>query len=245
MVTKRKVLIVDDNIDFLENIIEIIESNGYEAVRAHDGFKALDTVEKNGIDLVLMDVRMPGIDGIETFKKLKQVSPEIPVIMMTAQTENDRIREALRGGANGALEKPLDIEKLTCSMKKAIPNGARIMVVDGNKETSANIMDVLRKNKYRGIAVYDSNAAIQMAREIKFDIIILDMKLQCVDGLNVCNAICDIRPEVIIFTIAENREERETVVEQSLQCKVHTCLEKPLNINHMLRIIQDVLKDKS
>jgi len=71
MVTKRKVLVVDDNIDFCENIIEILESNGYEAIGVHDGFKALETVENNGIDLVLMDVRMPTMDGVETFKKLK------------------------------------------------------------------------------------------------------------------------------------------------------------------------------
>ncbi len=245
MVTRRKVLVVDDNIDACENIIEILESNGYEAVGVHDGFRALDAVEKNGIDLVLMDVRMPTMDGVETFKKLKVISPEIPVIMITACVEDGRIREALRGGASGAFEKPLDIERLKCGMKKTIPNGARIMIVDGNKESSANMMDILREKKYRAIAVYDGNAAIQMAREIKFDIIIVDMKLPGMNSIKVCNAICDIRPETIVITIAENREEWKTKVEQSLLCKVHTCLEKPLHMDHLLEIVQDELKYKN
>ena len=244
MVTKRKVLVVDDNIDFCENIIEILESNGYEAIGVHDGFKALETVENNGIDLVLMDVRMPTMDGVETFKKLKVISPEIPVIMITAHTENGRIREALRNGASGAFEKPLDIERLKGSMKKAIPNGAKIMIVDGNKKSSAGMMDLLSENKYQGIAVFDGNAAIQKAREISFDIIIMDMKLPDMNFLEVYNTICDIRPKAIVIIIMENRE-KMGAVEQSLQDNVYVCLEKPLDMDHLLRVIQDELKGRN
>ncbi|MBT6230402.1 MAG: response regulator [Candidatus Scalindua sp.] len=244
MVTKRKVLVVDDNIDFCENIIQILESNGYEAIGVHDGFKALETVENNGIDLVLMDVRMPTMDGVETFKKLKVISPEIPVIMITAHTENGRIREALRNGASGAFEKPLDIERLKCSMKKAIPNGAKIMIVDGNKKSSAGMMDLLSENKYQGIAVFDGNAAIQKAREISFDIIIMDMKLPDMNFLEVYNTICDIRPKAIVIIIMENRE-KMGAVEQSLQDNVYVCLEKPLDMDHLLRVIQDELKGRN
>ncbi len=242
MVTKRKVLVVDDNIDFCENIIEILESHGYEAVGVHDGFKALDVVKNNGIDLVLMDVRMPAMDGVETFMKLKQISSEIPVIMITAYTEDGNIREALRGGANGAFEKPIDIERLKRGMKEAIPNGARFMVVDSNAESSTNTMDMLNKNKYRGVAAYNGNAAIQMAREIKFDIIILDMELPDMNGLDVCNTIWDIRPDATVITITDGREGKESLVEQSLQCKVRACLERPLNMDHLLKEIQGGLK---
>lgn len=245
MVTKRKVLVVDDNIDFCENIIEILESHGYEAVGVHDGFKALDVVKNNGIDLVLMDVRMPAMDGVETFMKLKQISSEIPVIMITAHTENGRIREALRGGANGAFEKPIDIERLKCSMKKTIPNGAKIMVVDSNTESSASTMDMLKKNKYRGVAAYNGNAAIQMAREIKFDIIVLNMELPDINGLHVCNTICDIRPDANVITVAEDKVMIRYVVEQSSQCKVYAHLERPLNMDHLLKKIQVCLEDRN
>lgn len=245
MVTKGKILVVDDNIDFCENIIDILESDGYEAEGVHDGFKALEVVGNNDFDLVLMDIRMPSMDGVETFIKLKEISPKIPVIMITAFTENGRIREALRYGACGAFEKPIDIERLKCSMKKARPNGAKIMIVDDDEKSSANMIDVLVENKYRGLAVHDGKSAIQLAREIKFDIILLDTKLPDMNSLEVYNTIHDIRPEAVIIIITENKEEMGVVVEESLQGNAYAYFEKPLDMDLLLNVINERLEDRN
>ncbi|MGR3302036.1 MAG: response regulator [Candidatus Scalindua sp.] len=120
MNTKKKILIVDDNVDFCTNIKEIIELEGYDTEAVYDSSEVLEAVKGNGFDLILMDIRMPGMDGVETFKKIKQISPETPVIMMTAYAEEERIKTALREGAFGAYQKPLDYERLFSSIKMAI-----------------------------------------------------------------------------------------------------------------------------
>ena len=96
MSEKLKVLVVDDNEDFCRNVTDILELKDYEVASAYDGFKGLELVKENGFDMVLMDVKMPVMDGVETYRKLKEITPATPVIMVTAFAVEDLIREALR-----------------------------------------------------------------------------------------------------------------------------------------------------
>ena len=119
-----KILVVDDDKEFSRNVRDILKLKDHEVATAYDGFKALELVKENGFDLVLMDVRMPGMDGVEAFKKIKETSPDTPVIMVTAYAVEDLIREALQEGAFGCLRKPLDFDKLFELIENAIPNEA-------------------------------------------------------------------------------------------------------------------------
>ncbi len=67
----RKILVVDDNADYCEGIVDFLEMEGFDAIAVHDGYKALETIKKERFDMVLMDIRMPGMDGVETFQKLQ------------------------------------------------------------------------------------------------------------------------------------------------------------------------------
>lgn len=245
MKTKRKILVVDDNAKFCENIIDVLEMKGYEAEGVYDGFKALDAVREDGFDLVLMDVKMPIMDGVDTFRKLKEVSPKIPVIMITAYTVESRIREALREGAFGAFQKPVNFESLICSIEKALPNGARIMVVDDNQKLCKNLLDTLVEKGYQVVETNDGNNAVQMARENKFDIILLDMKLPDMNGAEAYQAIRDIRPDVSVIIITGYKEKMCDIVEETLQSNAFACFEKPLDMDHLLEVIQGRLEERN
>jgi len=131
MPSKRvSVLVVDDNEEFCQSIANILKLKGYEVVTAYDGFKALELVKKDGFDLALMDVRMPAMDGVETFKRFKEVAPDTPVIMVTAEAAEDLIREALREGVYGFLKKPLDFDEFFRLVAQATGQGAQILVAD-------------------------------------------------------------------------------------------------------------------
>ncbi len=95
MQEKSRILVVDDNEQFCQNVSDILEMKGYKVMTASDGFKALEMIKRNGLDLVLMDIKMPVMDGVETFKKVKEMAPDIPVIMVTAFAVEDLITEAL------------------------------------------------------------------------------------------------------------------------------------------------------
>ncbi|MGR3302037.1 MAG: response regulator [Candidatus Scalindua sp.] len=245
MNTKKKILVVDDNVDFCTNIKEIIELEGYDAEAVYDGSEVLDAVKGNGFDLILMDIRMPGMDGVETFMKIKEISPETPVIMMTAYAEEERIKTALREGAFGTYQKPLDYERLFCSIKKAIHSGALVMIADDNVELCANINDVLVENGYRGSVAGHGEMAVQMARENKFDIVLLDMRLPDMSGLEAYKTIRDVRKDVVVIIITGHMEEMKDFVEQTLKINAYACMEKPLDLDRLLEIMQNVLEAKS
>lgn len=109
---ETRVLIVDDDIDVCETFRDILELEGYTVTMALNGEEALRATEECGFDVVLMDIKMPGMDGVETFAHLHERCPEIPVIMLSAYALHDRIAEALRLGAYAALRKPVGIRKL-------------------------------------------------------------------------------------------------------------------------------------
>ena len=149
MKKKTRVLIVDDNITFCQNVADILELKGYETVSVHDGAKALEAVKGDGFDLVLMDIKMPIMNGVKTVKKIKKIAPQSPVIMMTAYSVEDLIREALKEGAFGVLHKPLDFEHLFSIMENTHPDGALILVVDDDPALRTNLLDVLSEKGYR------------------------------------------------------------------------------------------------
>ncbi len=156
----KKILVVDDNYNYRESVIDILEIEGYDAVGVDDGFKAIEVIGENSFDLVLMDIRMPRMDGIDTFKKLKEISSKIPTIMMTAFAFEDRISEGLRSGVFGAFQKPINYERLFCSIEKAFTDGALVMVADNNKESCFGLRDILDDKGYRVVTARDGEIAV-------------------------------------------------------------------------------------
>ncbi len=117
---KPRILVVDDESSHRQMIEAVLSAEGYEISQADDGQTAIVAVEDRFYDLVIMDIRMPKISGIEALKKIKAISPGIPVIIMTAYASVGNAVEALKSGAYDYLIKPLDIEELKILVAKAL-----------------------------------------------------------------------------------------------------------------------------
>jgi CheY-like chemotaxis protein len=107
-----KILIVDDNKEFCISLADIFEAKGYEVESRNSGQSAIDIVKEKSFDVILMDIKMPGMNGVEAFKQIKKISPRTAVIMITAYALEDLIKEALAEGAFGVLRKPCDVDKV-------------------------------------------------------------------------------------------------------------------------------------
>lgn len=118
--TKATVLVVDDEEGILETLSSILEDEGYEVSTASSGEDALAYFEKISPEVVLLDVWMSGIDGIETLKKIKEISKETPVIMISGHSTIDTAVHAIKLGAYDFLEKPLSLEKVLILTKRAL-----------------------------------------------------------------------------------------------------------------------------
>ena len=109
---KASILIVDDDVGLGKTLSFVLEHKGYSVATANDGPEALEMVEERPFDMVFMDIKMPLMDGVETYKRMKKVRPEAVVVMMTAYAVEDLVREALHSNAYTCLYKPLDMEEV-------------------------------------------------------------------------------------------------------------------------------------
>ena len=116
----KKILIVDDQFGIRVLLYEVFGKEGYKTFQAANGKEALDLVKKNHPDLVLLDMKIPGMDGLEILKRVKKYDQSIKVIMMTAYGELDMINEASKHGAITHITKPFDIDHLRNIVKEHI-----------------------------------------------------------------------------------------------------------------------------
>ena len=115
-----KILVADDEPSHRQMIEAVLAAEGYEVTQAEDGQAAISAVEEKFYDLVIMDVRMPNVDGIQALQKIKRISPDIPVIIMTAYASVGSAVDALKSSAYDYLIKPLDIDELKILVAKAL-----------------------------------------------------------------------------------------------------------------------------
>jgi two-component system, OmpR family, response regulator len=107
-----KVLIVDDELDFLETIVKRLKRRKVDATGIDSGIKALKLLEEEHFDVVILDVRMPGMDGIETLKEMKKKQPLMEVIMLTGHASVESGVQGMHYGAFDYVMKPADIDEL-------------------------------------------------------------------------------------------------------------------------------------
>lgn len=120
MTSKRKILVVDDQYGIRVLLCEILQKDGYQMFEAANGVQALKIVKEEELDLVLLDMKIPGMDGIEILKRIKEDKPEIGVIMMTAYGELNLINEAINLGAITHFAKPFDIDDIREVIRKSL-----------------------------------------------------------------------------------------------------------------------------
>lgn len=114
----EKVLIVDDQFGIRTLLNEVLQKEGYEIFQAANGLQALDVTEKHDPDLVLLDMKIPGMDGLEILSKLKEIKADIKVIIMTAYGEKDLIEKTKELGALAHFSKPFDIDEIRSAVRK-------------------------------------------------------------------------------------------------------------------------------
>ena len=120
---ERLLLVVDDDSGMRDTLLDILEARGYRVGVAADGIEALEAIKTERYDLVLMDILMPRMNGVEALKQIKGIDDSVIVIMMTAYAVQDLIEEALREGVYRVLYKPLDIDEALSLIDEAISGG--------------------------------------------------------------------------------------------------------------------------
>jgi len=129
MMDKQKVLVVDDQNGIRVLLAEVLGNEGYLTLQASNGKTALEIVKNEAPDLVLLDMKIPGMDGLDILKHIRQINPHIKVIMMTAYGELDMIKEAMELGALMHFTKPFDIDELRQAVNRELrPDSSKLAI---------------------------------------------------------------------------------------------------------------------
>lgn len=246
MTEKAKILIVDDNLSLCKTMSLVLKHKGYEVSTANDGFEAIDTVKEEFFDIIFMDIKMPALNGVETYKRIKEINNKIIIVMMTAYAVEDLIQDALKEGAYGVIYKPLDFEKILSLIEesKDAKQGGLILIVDDDPGTCRTLKNILIKKGYEVGISNTGEDAITKAQEKSFDIIFIDMKLPTLNGLETYLALRKIDHEIIAIVMTGFHQEMDDLVQEAMNNSAYTCLYKPINIENMLLLINEILTKK-
>ncbi|KPK65931.1 MAG: chemotaxis protein CheY [Gemmatimonas sp. SG8_38_2] len=135
------VLLVDDEVDFVEVLADRLEARGLAVDTAENGEIALQKAEKRPFDAILLDMAMPGMDGLQTLKGLLQINPDLQVILLTGRATLGQGVQAMKLGALDLLEKPVEIETLVAKIEEAATKRSSLT----EKRIDDKLSDIMRK----------------------------------------------------------------------------------------------------
>ena len=238
---KGKVLVVDDQRVMRLSLAAIIEDQGYDVTEVEDGYLAIEAVKASDFDLVFMDIKMPGINGVQAFREIKKISPESVVVMMTGFAVEDLVKDALDEGAFTVVYKPFELERVI-TLIDAVFKSLLILVVDDRTSDRDALRDILTDKGYRVATAADGNEAIGMARDSHYDIIFMDIKMPGMDGFATFQEIKAINLEArVIFMTGFVVEES---LKEALEAGAYPIAYKPLEIENLLALLAQVSAEK-
>jgi DNA-binding NtrC family response regulator len=230
-----KVLVVDDQRSIRLTLSAILESHGCDVTEVEDGYRAIDAAAEVSFDLVLMDIKMPGINGVQTFREIKKTSPGTLVVMMTDYAVQDLVDTALEEGALSVIYKPFEMEavfKLVDSISKSL----KILVVDDNTLIRESLTEILATHGHEVVSAAQGDEALEKVRHGSFDLTLMDVNLPGSDGFSIFKQIQDISPEtgVVFITGVELAGELKDTSEEVS----YPVLYKPLDIQNLLTLVK-------
>lgn len=237
MQEKANVLVVDDQIGMLETFTDILEDKGFSVATAEDGFQAIETVKEQSFDIIFMDIKMPGINGVQTFREIKRINSTASVIMMTAYSVEDLVKEAIEEGAYTVIYKPFDMDKVIQTIENVLQT-VLVLVVDDRIEDRETFRDILESKGYKVTTAKDGYEAIELVKSGSFDIIFIDVKMPGIDGVKTFEEIHKIKPDVPVIMVTGYTVEE--LLKDALDKGAYACIYKPMDMGRILEIVEEV-----
>jgi two-component system, NtrC family, nitrogen regulation response regulator NtrX len=150
-----RILVIDDERSIRNTLKDILEFEKYQVELAEDGFKALELLKTNDFDVILCDIKMHGMDGIEVLQKIDEIKPDLPVVMISGHGNIDTAVESIKKGAFDFIEKPLDLNRLLITLRNAM-----------DKSNLITETKVLRKKIGKRLDIIGNSPPIQKVKDM-------------------------------------------------------------------------------
>jgi len=236
---EKKILIVDDDLRIREMLYNLLSKKGYKVLTAPSGEEALNMTRQEKPDLVLLDIKMPKMDGIETLRKIRDFDSGIKIVMLTGMDSIELERQARSAGASGFLRKELDlvlivkaVDEILADRKKAPAAKAKtILIVDDDPRIRSLLEKFLVKKGFFALTAASGEEALEKMKTVKPVMALLDITMPGMDGLMTLKRMKEIDENIGVIMITG--VEDETIGEQALKAGAYDYITKPLDLDYL------------
>lgn len=236
MSRKSTILVVDDEVDICHNVQDILVDLGYDVDIAFDGPTALEKVRTKAYDIALLDLKMPGMDGLTLYREIKHLRADTVAIIVSAYASSGTAEEALAAGAWKILPKPVDLPKLMSLVDQALSQPL-VLVVDDDSDLCANLWDLFRDRGYRVGLAHDQEEAGAQLRGRDYGVVLIDMKLPHGDGHAVYHLVREANPSARTVVITGYRSEMDELVGKVVAEGADAVCYKPFDVPKLLEVV--------
>ncbi len=238
------ILVVDDEEDTCRNLSDILTDLDYHVEMAHDGLSALELVRHNPYDVVLLDLRMPGMDGLTLYKEIKKIRAGTVAIVVSAYASKSVTEEALTAGAWQVLAKPVDFPALLGLVDKALGQPL-VMVVDDDPDLCATLWDLLRERGFRVCIAHGEKEAAEQLKGRDIRVVLIDMQLPESDGTRVFRLVREKAPQARTIVITGHRSEMDLRIQELIAAGADAVCYKPFDVPSLLTTLQEIARQRS
>ena len=231
-----RILVVDDDVDACRNLADILEDVGYEVDTAENGLFALELIQEKPYDVALLDLKMPGMDGLTLYREIRKLRADTVAMIITAYANEETAKEALQAGAWQVMSKPVNVSQLLPLVDEAAGQPL-IMIVDDDHALCENLWDLLRERGFRVGIAHSERETGQRLKERDFQVFLIDLKLQDCDGQRIFQLVRGSQPEARTVLITGYRSETSEMVEKILHEGADAVCYKPFDVDELLATV--------
>jgi len=236
-----QLLLVDDEVDACQNLSDILTDMGYAVDIAYEGWSALELVRNKTYDVALLDLKMPGMDGVELYKRIKAISPGTVAIVVTAFAGSKIAQAALDAGVAKVIAKPVDFQKLLRHVEETLDQPL-VMVVDDDVELCDSLWEILRQHHYRVGIAHDVTEADIKLHDHDYQVVLIDMKLPAGSGAEVFRQVRQTHSQARTILMTGFRTETEQQIADVLAEGAEAVAYKPFDVDLLLNTLARLTK---
>jgi DNA-binding NtrC family response regulator len=237
---KRRALVVDDDRSMVRTLADVLMLKGWDVSTAFDGEAALAAVTKEAFDVVLMDVKMPGMDGVAAFKAMKEANPDVRVVLMTAYAAHELMMEAECAGVLRIVPKPINVPELLELLAGNLEHRLPVLIIDNDAAFLKTLSEVLCLRGFEILEAKSLREALRLMTERPPAAVLLHMHLESATPREAVMAVQQASPDVALVLYSgrpgAEEEARRTLPPDS----VHTYLQKPFAIGEVTGVLDAI-----
>lgn len=234
-----KILVVDDDRDLALSLSEMLEMMDHKVTVVHTGEDAISAFAAAQFDLTFMDVKLPGITGVDAFSEIRKIKPDAKVVMMTGFRVDQLLEQAVNYGAVRVLRKPFEPAEILESLDAVKPEGI-VLVADDDPDFCDSVEPALTDAGYRVLVARTGQDAIDRVLNDSIDVLLLDLRLPIISGLEVYRELTRLGRAVPTIIVTGYRAEEEESIDVLQSMSVTGCLFKPFEMSRLMAEIDKV-----